>query len=110
ADSGDLTLAALEARVQLAEDRYRGGDFGGALEGYRGILAGRLAAGRGSGAHFRAADLVVIERLADLSALFGMFDAADDLLNGMAGLTRSAGNDLAADYAELKRAELSTAR
>src|SRR5262245_38332203 len=109
ADSVDATFAALEAGVQRAEDFCRRGAYGAALDTYRALLGERLACGSGSVAHLRAADLVIIERLADLSALFGLFDAADDLISAMAALTRAAGNDVAADYAQLKRVELSLA-
>jgi CHAT domain-containing protein len=110
ADSDDLVLAALERRVSEAEGAYDRGEYTGALDAYRRILKDRLAAHRGTVDQLLAADLVVVDRLADLSVLFGLFDAADDLLHAMVSLTRSKGNDLAADYAQLKRAELSLSR
>jgi tetratricopeptide (TPR) repeat protein len=107
---GELAFAAIEARVQTAEDAFRRGDYAGALDQYRRLLTDRLTGGKGTARDLRAADLVVIERLADLSALFGLFDAADDLLRAMVDLTRSAQNDLAADYTQMKRVELSLLR
>jgi tetratricopeptide (TPR) repeat protein len=110
AESNDLAVVALEAKVGAAEEASRGGDHAGALKAYRSILTERLADNGGKIDHLLAADLVVVDRLADLSILFGLFKAADDLLHAITTLTRSKGNDLAADYAQLKRVELSLAR
>src|SRR5262245_40503970 len=106
AEPDDLTSLALEAQVQRAEDLYRRGEYGIALDAYLKLLADRLSSGLGLVEHLGAADLVVIDRLADLSALFGMFDAADDLISAIVALTRKVGNDVAADYCQLKRVEL----
>jgi CHAT domain-containing protein/tetratricopeptide (TPR) repeat protein len=54
--------------------------------------------------------LLVVERLAELSTLFGLFAAANDLLDGMVELCERAGNYLGSDYARLKRTELALAR
>ena len=110
ADSEDLVLAALEREVREAEAAYARGEYASALDAYRGILKNRLAAHSGSLDQLLAADLVIVDRLADLSVMFGLFSAADDLLHAMTTLTRSKGNELAADYAQLKRAELSLSR
>jgi hypothetical protein len=108
AELSEAAFAALEAQVQRAEHLYRGGDYRAALDTYSALLRDRLASsGSGSVAHLRAADLVVIERLADLSVLCGMIDAADDLIGAIVAITRSAGNNVAADYAQLKRVEIS---
>jgi tetratricopeptide (TPR) repeat protein len=103
-------FALVEARVQRSEDAFARGDYGAALDGYRSLLADRLSAQGGTPAGFGAADLVIIERLADLSALFGIAAAADDLLAAMVALTRRAGNVVAADYAQMKRVELALGR
>ena len=71
AEPGDLT--ALEAQVQRAEDLYRRGEYGIARDAYLKLLADRLSSGLGLVEHLRAADLVVIDRLAHLSARFGRF-------------------------------------
>ena len=105
AEPGDLT--ALEAQVQRAEDLYRRGEYGIARDAYLKLLADRLSSGLGLVEHLRAADLVVIDRLAHLSARFGRFDAADDLFSAIVAITRKVGNDVAADYWQLKRVELS---
>jgi hypothetical protein len=110
AESADLIVAALEAEIGAAEAACHRGDFAAGLQAYRAILESRLAATRQSFDQLLAADLVVVDRLGDLAALFGLFDASDDLFHAMAVLTRSKGNELAADYAQLKRAELSLAR
>ncbi len=104
-----LSFAGLEAGVQRAEDDIRAGRYGAALEAYTDLLNGRLAL-EGGVDSFGAADLIVIERLAELATLFGQFAAADDLLVAMIGLCRRAGNDLAGDYTQLKRIETLLAR
>ncbi len=97
-----LTHEMLEAAVQQAEEQHRRGDSRGALVQYLEILKDRLA----SRVEIQAADLVVIERLADLSILFGEIQAADLQLQSLVGLLELAGNQYGADYARLKRAQL----
>jgi hypothetical protein len=106
----EISFAALEAGVQAGEDAFRAGRYRDALQLYCQLLAGRLRSGNGGTSHLSAADLVVVERVAELATLFGLFDAADDLLQGVVELARGAGNDLAADYTLLKRTEISLAK
>jgi tetratricopeptide (TPR) repeat protein len=110
-DAADCPLSfdRLETGARVAEAALAAGRYREALDTYSGLLRGRLSGGAGS-AEFAAADLVVIERLVELAALFGLFAAADDLLDAMVVLCREAANDLAGDYATLKRVELSLAR
>jgi CHAT domain-containing protein len=109
AQTAEEIVAALEIKVAAAEAACNRGDFAAGLGAYRDLLAARLAE-EASLDQLLAADLVVIDRLGDLAVLFGQFAAADDLFNAMAALTRQHGNLLAADYATLKRAELSLGR
>lgn len=103
----------LQDGVHQAESYWRRGECDRAFETYRSLLAQRLASltDRGLSAdELSAADLLVIERLADLAVPFGRFQAADELLAGMASLCERAGNRLAADYASVKRLRLLTGR
>jgi hypothetical protein len=106
----DHSFAAVEAGVNRAERHWEQGDFGAAVETYRDLLSRRLSAINAGVASFMAADVVVVERLADLSMLFNLGDAADDLLSGMAVLNEQAGNAYGADYARLKRVHLALGR
>src|SRR5438874_5552914 len=101
-----LSFAQLEAGAQAAEEAFAAGRYRAALGAYGDLLHGRLA----TAASLGAADLVVIERLAELATLFGWFEAADNLLEAMVVLCREAKNELAADYAHMKRVELALAR
>ncbi len=106
----DASFADLEAGVRRAEEHIGAGRFGDALAAYHKLLAGRLAATRRDASPLVAADLVIVERLAELSVLFGEHEAADELLAGMAGLNREAGNLYGADWATLKRLHLALGR
>jgi hypothetical protein len=99
-------FAALEAGVRRAEEQWRQGDLTAALHSYTDLLAQRLASGQEAVATLTAADLVVIERLADLAVPLGYAQAADDLLTSMVALNERAGNRYGADYASLKRIHL----
>ena len=72
-----VNIEALEARAQEAEDHWRRGELDRALDIYREALARRLTATREAGTNLGAADLVVIERLADLSVLLGAFNEVE---------------------------------
>lgn len=100
------SMTELEFAVQEAEQRRRHGDLSGAFESYKTILTKRLI-GRQTGQpaveSLKAADLIVMERLAELSVLFGYHEAADNLLNAVAGLCQQADNRYGADYAMLRR-------
>ena len=96
-------LETFEARFYEAEKHLNRGEFQLALELYIDLLAQRLSHTARDEIPFMASDLVVIERLADLSILIGNFEAADDLLSGMLTLARDAGNLYTADYTSIKR-------
>jgi CHAT domain-containing protein/tetratricopeptide (TPR) repeat protein len=95
---------AIEAAVEAAELKRSKGDICGAYADYQAILAQRI------GAEYIAADLSVIQSLADLAVLCGNFQAADDLLVGLMGICQEAGNVHRADFAVLKRIHLAIDR
>jgi len=99
----------LETIFQLAEMHRQTGDYAAALLLYQKIMTLRL-----SNVHeqqkitdaLTAADIVIMERLADLTVLFGNTKAADSIYESMAELGRQAGNLYLADYTQLKRIHL----
>jgi CHAT domain-containing protein len=108
-------LVAVDENIQTAfrrtEALRRAGRFGEALDGYQALISLRLAALEsvsGSGADFKltAADLVLLERAAELAVLFGYDEAADNLLASMTSALERARNWFGADYALLKRIHL----
>lgn len=101
-----LPVRVLQAGMQAAEDVLRGGSHDEALRQYALLLQRVLARRIDTGQAFRAADLAVLERVAELAVLFARLEAADDLLHAMARVCEQAGNPLAADHAFLKRAEM----
>jgi CHAT domain-containing protein len=100
------SFVALEAAVQTAEDHWRAGNLAAAFDLYREIVSKRLLSPRVGATLWMAADIVIIERLVDLSALFGQFEAADALLAGMVVLNEQAMNSYGVDYMLLKRVHL----
>ena len=98
------------AGIEVAEEELAAGRYRAALDVYANLLRNRLKTMDTDGGNFKISDLIVVERLAELSTLFGLFAAANDLLDGMVELCQRAGNDLASDYARLKRTELALAR
>jgi hypothetical protein len=100
------SLRALEGAMQAAEDLLRAGRHRDALVAYMRLLDRRQAERLDTGRAARSADLLLIERTAELASMCALVDAADDLLLAMAQFCRSEGNDQAADYAQLKRAEV----
>ena len=104
------SFAALEAAVQAAEEQWRRGDLVGALHSYTDILMQRLAGTSQALMSLTAADMVIIERLANLAVPCGHVEAADALLASMVALSERAGNRYAADYAALQRIPLALGR
>ena len=104
------TFAGLEAAVQEAHNDWLRGNFAASFEKYIAIVDGRLSIAAESQlpaiAALGAADIVVIEHLADLARLFGQFEAASDLLEGISLLCNESGNVVSADYLLLKRIDL----
>lgn len=103
------SLEEIQAAFSAAEELRRRGKYAAALDGYVAILVARLGqmSSGGSLSELSAADLTIIERAADLAALLGHRDAADDLLDAMVTHLEQLGNYVGADYAALKRIHLS---
>jgi CHAT domain-containing protein len=93
--SGTRTL--LEAAAE-AERLWKGGAPEAAFTGYRLALQARLHAAD----QITSADLVAIERFADLAVLLGYTDAAQQSLTVMAELCAAANNEYGEDFAILK--------
>jgi CHAT domain-containing protein len=104
-----VSISELEAGARRAEAELAGGRMATALRAYRDLLAGRLVARSLSSVELVAADLVIIERTAELSVLFGDYAAADELLAAMAQLCLQAGNVYGADWTTLKRIQIALA-
>jgi CHAT domain-containing protein len=98
----------IEAAFTAAEAERKAGNYQRALDDYLSIVKKRLATLRESPSDSKlaAADMVVIERAADLAVLFGHDQGADNLLCGMVTALQDAGNSFAADYVGLKRIHL----
>ncbi len=98
----------LESAVRIAESHWRAGNLERAYQTYQQILKDQVLLKRGpaDGSSFGAADLVVMERTADLAVIFNEGEAADSLFVTIIQLSESAGNLFAADYARLKRIHL----
>jgi tetratricopeptide (TPR) repeat protein len=96
--------ADLEAAIAAAEHKRSQGDLVGTYEAYRAIAAGRL------GGNPTAADLTILQSLADLAALFGDFQPADDLWVSLVVLCRQANNLHRADFGTIKRIHLALDR
>lgn len=99
-------LQDFEAGMQGAEEALRANRLEHALQAYCGLLQRVLARRLDTGLDFRAADMVAMERVAELAALMARLDAADSLLATMVQLGVDAGHALLADHAQLKRAEM----
>ncbi|HEX5604475.1 MAG TPA: CHAT domain-containing protein, partial [Pyrinomonadaceae bacterium] len=100
-----VSIDEIKVDFRRAEAARRSGDFRSALAGYLEILSRRVRDIRKS-SDLNAADMVVLERTAELAILFGYDKGADNLLAGMASALESAKNFFAADYATLKRIHL----
>ena len=85
--------------IEDAERLWRQGRPADAFAAYRAALHHTLT----SGDPLSSADVVALERFADLAALLGEHDAAEHALDAMADLCAAAGNVYAEDYAVLKR-------
>jgi hypothetical protein len=100
ASEADFDRVFLEAEMQRSN-----GDFGLSFSAYRSLLLFRLERVR-QGGTFSSADMIVIERLADLATLFNFTSVADDLLHGLAKLFEEEGNKYAYVYSTIKRVNL----
>ena len=106
-----MTLPAsideMEFEFRLAEQARRAGKFRLALDRYLTIISRRQAAlAQRSRSQMEAADIVVLERTAELAVLFGHDEGADSLLAGMASALESGSNFFGADYTVIKRIHL----
>jgi CHAT domain-containing protein len=101
-----MTQAEIEAVVRRCEELRQRGEWSVALECYLDLLEKMIAAGLIT----HVALLLVIERTADLAALFGHCEAADGLLTELAQLCCQHDNDYYTDYALLKRIRLAAIR
>jgi len=103
-------FAGYKAGIELAEQHFRRGQFESALDRFQALLRGRLDGALAAGSALENdADVVVVDRAAHLASLFGMHDAADSLLEGIAVAARGADNSYLAVYASLKRLHLALA-
>jgi tetratricopeptide (TPR) repeat protein len=90
----------LDAAVEAAEQKRNRGDIQSAYSAYQEIASSRLTKSYG------AADLTVLHSLADLAALCGHHQSADDILVSLINLCRQAKNQHRADFAVLNRIHL----
>jgi CHAT domain-containing protein len=105
--------ASRQALFQVAEDEFERGEFASALLRYRQVLLDFLAESdptQGIATRLTEAEVVMLERLADLAALFGEWDEAQQLLTSLRQLFEDAGNLYAADYICLKQVALEIGR
>ncbi len=93
------------AAVQAAEDQWRSGRWVAAREAYR-ALAIRRQEELGTTEALTEADLMVIQRLTDLSTPLGDTEAVDTLLAAIGKLYRQHGWPWRADHAAIKRLDL----
>lgn len=100
------SFEAIQSAWEEAENQRSKGNLLGAYDIYLNILDQRL----NSRAQFIAADTTVIQALTDLTILFGQFQVANDLLNGLVGLYQEADNYPPAFFTFLKRIQLALDR
>lgn len=92
------STAPLVVGIEEAEQLSKKGDPGAAFEAYQQVLRIRFQ----SAEDLSAADMVALERFADLAVLLGRTEAAMESLSIMADLFGAAGNAYGEDYAALK--------
>jgi tetratricopeptide (TPR) repeat protein len=93
------------AAIEAAEDQWQSGRWVAARDAYR-DLAIRRQAELGTAETLVDADLLVIQRLADLSTPLGDTEAVDTLLAALGRLYRERGFQGRADHAAIKRLHL----
>jgi hypothetical protein len=99
------TITELKAAFQSTQTKLFQGNLVAAYDDLLEIFTYRLLSGKLIESDLDA-DLKVIQSMADLAALFGQFKAADDLLFSAVILYKKANNEPAADYAHLRRIQL----
>lgn len=102
------TFEDVQAAFSAVEELRKKGRLAGALDGYIEIIEARMEnlVGGGDATELSAADLTILERTAELAALFGHHEAADDLLAAMADQLEQVENYVGSDYTTLKRTHL----
>ena len=90
--------SSVVAGIDQAERLWKQGDLVMAFAAYRQAVHATLA----SAENLSAADVVALERFADLAVLLGETEAAMQALSTMADLCEAAGNAYGKDYAVLK--------
>src|SRR5579864_5446901 len=98
-----LELDLLDEKVQKAEDRWRSGRWRQALELYCEIFLERWRRLEGRSEGLTAADLTVLERIADLSAPIGFAELAEGVLAQVTQGYLRLGSQYWADLITLKR-------
>ncbi|HEY9621568.1 MAG TPA: CHAT domain-containing protein [Crinalium sp.] len=98
----------LEAAIEEAERLRQQGNLYGAYMAYAEILKALLM--RCPQHLSMGAGLLVVHSIADLSLLFGDFEASDYFLMGAIGLCERAGNRVRADFARLKQIQMAIDR
>jgi CHAT domain-containing protein len=98
-----LELDLLEEKVQKAEERWRSGQWRPALELYCEIFLEQWRKLDGRSEALTAADLTILERIADLSAPIGFAQLAESVLAQVAQGYRRLGSQYWADLITLKR-------
>jgi len=100
------SIEALEIEVHKVESLWRAGDWRGTLDGYCSLFKDRWNHLNGNADSLTAADLAILERIADLAVPFGQYKWADQLLEiATRGYSRL-GSAFWADYSTVKRAHL----
>src|ERR1700756_4837199 len=98
-----LEIQLLEEKVQKAEDRWLAGRWRPALELYCDIFLERWSKIGGHSDNLTAADLTILERIADLSAPIGFAHLAESVLADVAQGYRRLHSQYWSDLITLKR-------
>jgi len=99
------TFDELKAAFEIAQTKWQQGNLFAAYDDLSQIFTYRLL-----NSQLIDADLKIIQSLADLAGILGEFQVADDLLCGAVGLYQEANSESSADYANLRRIQLSLDR
>jgi len=92
--------------IETAEERKRQGDYAAARALYRQTLKKRLPCLKNLAAELTHADILLVERLADLEILYNETEIADDLFAALRGALRQTDNLFYSDYFLLKQMHL----
>jgi CHAT domain-containing protein len=100
------SIDALETRARKVEGLWREGNWRGALDGYCALFRERWNSLAENGESLTAADLTILERIADLAVPFGQYKAADQLLETAVKGYDRLGGTFWADLVTIKRVQL----